>query len=92
MQMPLGAWPRLPLSIVVATGCATTPRPATSPRRSLARPSFRRFRLVADAGLSDTLRGPGPYTVFAPSNDAFAAPPATDDVARQRQREAEGGA
>lgn len=28
---------------------------------------------VVAAGLVDTLKGPGPYTVFAPTNDAFAA-------------------
>lgn len=28
---------------------------------------------VAAAGLVDTLKGPGPFTVFAPTNDAFAA-------------------
>jgi uncharacterized surface protein with fasciclin (FAS1) repeats len=33
-------------------------------------------RLIADAGLADTLRGAGPYTVFAPSDDAFKAVPA----------------
>jgi uncharacterized surface protein with fasciclin (FAS1) repeats len=33
-------------------------------------------RLVGEAGLADTLRGPGPYTLFAPSNEAFAAVPA----------------
>jgi uncharacterized surface protein with fasciclin (FAS1) repeats len=27
--------------------------------------------LVVDAGLVDTLRGPGPFTVFAPTNAAF---------------------
>lgn len=27
------------------------------------------------AGLTDTLQGPGPFTVFAPNNDAFAALP-----------------
>ncbi len=27
--------------------------------------------LVVDAGLVDTLRGTGPFTVFAPTNDAF---------------------
>lgn len=30
-------------------------------------------RLIQEAGLADTLRGPGPVTVFAPNNDAFAA-------------------
>ncbi|MEM9320785.1 MAG: fasciclin domain-containing protein [Pseudomonadota bacterium] len=35
---------------------------------------------VDAAGLVDTLSGPGPFTVFAPTNDAFAAlPPGTVD-------------
>jgi uncharacterized surface protein with fasciclin (FAS1) repeats len=32
--------------------------------------------LIAQAGLTETLRGPGPFTVFAPSNAAFKAVPA----------------
>lgn len=31
---------------------------------------------VAAAGLVDTLKGPGPFTVFAPTNEAFAKLPA----------------
>ena len=31
---------------------------------------------VKDAGLASTLSGPGPYTVFAPTNEAFAKLPA----------------
>lgn len=33
---------------------------------------------VAQAGLVDTLNGEGPFTIFAPTNDAFAAVPAAD--------------
>jgi uncharacterized surface protein with fasciclin (FAS1) repeats len=33
-------------------------------------------RLIQEAGLADTLRGAGPYTVFAPSDEAFKAVPA----------------
>jgi uncharacterized surface protein with fasciclin (FAS1) repeats len=32
--------------------------------------------LLTTAGLTDTLKGTGPFTVFAPSNDAFKAVPA----------------
>lgn len=33
-------------------------------------------KLVADAGLTETLRTSGPYTLFAPSDEAFKAVPA----------------
>jgi uncharacterized surface protein with fasciclin (FAS1) repeats len=32
-------------------------------------------KLLTDAGLVDTLKGPGPFTVFAPTDEAFAAVP-----------------
>ena len=31
---------------------------------------------LGEAGLVDTLKGPGPFTVFAPTDDAFAKLPA----------------
>ena len=34
------------------------------------------FRAVKIAGLTDTLKGPGPFTVFAPTDEAFAKLPA----------------
>ena len=33
-------------------------------------------KLLTDAGLVDTLKGPGPFTVFAPTDEAFAKIPA----------------
>jgi uncharacterized surface protein with fasciclin (FAS1) repeats len=43
-------------------------------------------KLINDAGLTDTLRGPGPYTVFAPSDEAFKAVPARtlDELAKDK--------
>jgi uncharacterized surface protein with fasciclin (FAS1) repeats len=32
-------------------------------------------KLLTDAGLVETLKGPGPFTVFAPTDEAFAAVP-----------------
>ena len=38
-------------------------------------------KLLTDAGLVDTLKGPGPFTVFAPTDEAFAkVPKATLDA------------
>jgi uncharacterized surface protein with fasciclin (FAS1) repeats len=44
--------------------------------------------LVQKAGLADTLKGAGPYTVFAPTNDAFKVVPAKtlDDLAKDPAR------
>ena len=33
-------------------------------------------KLISDTGLTETLSGTGPFTVFAPTNDAFKAVPA----------------
>ncbi|MGZ5194512.1 MAG: fasciclin domain-containing protein [Ramlibacter sp.] len=40
--------------------------------------------LVQRAGLAETLKGPGPYTVFAPTNEAFKEVPAKtmDELSR----------
>lgn len=44
---------------------------------------------VQAAGLAETLMGPGPFTVFAPTNDAFAALPAgtVDTLLKPENRE-----
>jgi uncharacterized surface protein with fasciclin (FAS1) repeats len=58
-------------------GCASTPAPRTVAEAAAATPQLSTLnKLIADAGLTETLRGPGPYTVFAPSDDAFKAVPA----------------
>ena len=41
---------------------------------------------VKEAGLVDTLNSPGPFTIFAPTNDAFAAIPAADLDRRPRRQ------
>jgi uncharacterized surface protein with fasciclin (FAS1) repeats len=57
--------------------CATTPTPAPIPDTAARTPELSTLnRLIADAGLADTLRAAGPYTVFAPSDEAFKAVPA----------------
>lgn len=58
-------------------GCASTPAPATIADTAARTPQLSTLsKLLADAGLADTLRGAGPYTVFAPSDEAFKAVPA----------------
>ena len=44
---------------------------------------------VTAAGLVDTLKGDGPFTVFAPSDDAFAALPAgtVDDLVKPENKD-----
>ena len=45
---------------------------------------------VKAAGLVDTLEGPGPFTVFAPTNEAFAAlPPGTVDTLLKPENKAQ---
>jgi uncharacterized surface protein with fasciclin (FAS1) repeats len=59
-------------------GCATPAATPVSIADTAARtPQLSTLnRLIADAGLADTLRAAGPYTVFAPSDEAFKAVPA----------------
>jgi uncharacterized surface protein with fasciclin (FAS1) repeats len=58
-------------------GCASTPAPAPLAETLGREPQLSTFnRLVEQAGLRDSLRGAGPLTVFAPSDEAFKAVPA----------------
>ena len=75
---PSRALAALALAVVFASGCATTaPEPANIADTAARTPSLSTLnRLINEAGLAETLRGPGPYTVFAPSDEAFKAVPA----------------
>ena len=58
-------------------GCASTPASTTITDTVARNPQLSTLnKLLADAGLADMLRGAGPYTVFAPTDDAFKAVPA----------------
>lgn len=65
------------ITLALLGGCATTPAPTTITDTAARTPQLSTLtRLITDAGLADTLRGAGPYTVFAPSDEAFKAVPA----------------
>src|SRR6516225_325308 len=60
------------LALTVLGGCATatSPAPTTIADTAAANPQLTTLnKLMTDAGLADTLRGPGPYTVFAPTDE-----------------------
>ncbi len=65
------------LLAVAFSGCATPPVPMTISETAAATPQLSTLtKLINDAGLTETLKEPGPYTVFAPTDDAFKAVPA----------------
>jgi uncharacterized surface protein with fasciclin (FAS1) repeats len=65
------------LAGLILAGCATTPAPTTIADTAARTPQLSTLnKLLADAGMADTLRGAGPFTVFAPSDEAFKAVPA----------------
>jgi uncharacterized surface protein with fasciclin (FAS1) repeats len=77
MKSPLLQAGAMALLSLTLAGCASTPAPSTIADTAARTPQLSTLnRLIADAGLSDTLRGPGPFTVFAPSDEAFKAVPA----------------
>lgn len=65
------------LALAALVGCATTPPPATIAETAARTPQLSTLnKLIVEAGLTETLRGAGPFTVFAPSDEAFKAVPA----------------
>jgi uncharacterized surface protein with fasciclin (FAS1) repeats len=74
---------------LLAACAATPPAPATIAETAARTPQLATLnRLIAEAGLADTLKGPGPFTVFAPSDEAFKAlPPKTlADLSQNREQ------
>lgn len=58
-------------------GCATSSAPVNLADSLTRHPALSTFQgLIAQAGLSDTVKSGGPFTVFAPTNEAFKAIPA----------------
>jgi uncharacterized surface protein with fasciclin (FAS1) repeats len=61
----------------VLAGCATVSAPVSVADTIANTASLSTLNsLVKSAGLTDTLQGAGPFTVFAPNNEAFKAVPA----------------
>lgn len=63
--------------VVTLSGCATQSNAVSVVDTIAAKPELSTLNgLVVKAGLTDTLKGTGPFTVFAPTNAAFAKVPA----------------
>ena len=76
MQMNKKMWAAA-LTVLALSACATTPMPTTVSETVAATPQLSTLnKLLGDAGLTETLKQEGPYTVFAPTDDAFKAVPA----------------
>lgn len=78
-------------AVALLAACATQPAgtPATVVDTIARDPQLSTLHgLVARAGLADTLKAAGPYTVFAPTNAAFEALPAKtrDELAKDPAR------
>lgn len=60
-------------AVAIVSGCATSPRPMSVADTIAAKPELSTLSgLVMKTGLTDTLKATGPFTVFAPTNAAFA--------------------
>lgn len=76
-------------ALLALSACATTPQPVPVTDTIAANPQLSTLaRLINEAGLAETLRGAGPYTVFAPSDEAFKAIPAAALVKLAADKEA----
>ena len=65
------------LAVAGMAGCASVSSPLSVADTIAAKPELSTLSsLVVKNGLTETLRGAGPFTVFAPTNTAFAKVPA----------------
>jgi uncharacterized surface protein with fasciclin (FAS1) repeats len=72
-------------------GCATQPAPMSVAETIAHKPELSTLhKLIQSADLGSTLNGTGPFTLFAPHNDAFAALPASTLEALARDKAALG--
>lgn len=63
--------------VATLAGCATQSKPVSVADTIATKPELSTLNnLVVKVGLTDTLKGTGPFTVFAPTNAAFAKVPA----------------
>lgn len=72
-------------TVATLAGCATSQAPVSVADTIAAQPQLSTLNgLVAKTGLTDTLKGTGPFTVFAPTNEAFSKVPAKtmDELAK----------
>jgi uncharacterized surface protein with fasciclin (FAS1) repeats len=83
---------RATLCAAVATlfsACATIEKPVSVAETIAKTPSLSTLNgLIVSAGLTSALQGTGPFTVFAPNNEAFKAvkPAAMDDLAKHPEK------
>lgn len=68
--------------VAVLAACAIDPTPKTIADTASSDPRLSVLnRLLKEAEMTETLQGPGPYTLFAPTDQAFQSlPPATMDA------------
>jgi len=75
--------------VALMSGCATVSTPVSVADTIAKNPALSTLNgLVVTAGLTDTLKATGPFTVFAPSNEAFKALPAKtlDDLNKHPEK------
>lgn len=65
------------VTLAVLSACATSPAPVSVAETIASKPQLTILSsLVTKTGLTETLKGTGPFTVFAPSDTAFSKVPA----------------